>query len=113
MSNRSKVFYYHFFHNFSNYDCHMFFKKIVDEKNDKVKFDIIPKTNEEYISVKYGCIRFIDSYKFLSSSLDSLVKTLVDNSHRTLKSLKEENVDIDENLDIVNEIQKEDRTIKD
>ena len=33
------------FHNFSNYDCHLFFKKLVDKKNDKVKFDIIPKTN--------------------------------------------------------------------
>ena len=33
------------FHNFSNYDCHMFFQKLVDKKNDKVKFDIIPKTN--------------------------------------------------------------------
>ena len=40
------------FHNFSNYDSYMFFKKIVDKKNDKVKFKIIPKTNEEYISVK-------------------------------------------------------------
>ena len=49
------------FHNFSNYDCHMFFKKLVDLKKDKVKFKIIPKTNEEYIAVKYGCIRFIDS----------------------------------------------------
>ena len=37
-------------HNFSNYDCHMFFKKLVDKKNDKVDFDIIPRTNEEYIS---------------------------------------------------------------
>ena len=52
------------FHNFSNYDCHMFFKKLVDKKNDKVKFDIIPRTNEEYISVTYGCISFIDSYRF-------------------------------------------------
>ena len=50
------------FHNFSNYDCHMFFKKLADMKNDKVKFDIMPKTNEEYISVTYGCNRFIDSY---------------------------------------------------
>ena len=64
------------FHNFSNYDCHMFFKKLVDKKNDKVKFDIIPKTNEEYISVTYGCIRFIDSDRFLSSGLDSLFKNL-------------------------------------
>ena len=69
------------FHNFSNYDCHMFFKKLVDLKTDEVEFDIIPKTNEEYISVTYACIRFIGSYRFLSSSLDSLVKTLVDNSH--------------------------------
>ena len=37
------------------------FKKLVDEKNDKVKFGIINETNEEYISVTYGCIRFIDS----------------------------------------------------
>ena len=77
------------FHNFSNYDCHMFFKKLVDKKNDKVKFDIIPKTNEESISVTYGCIRFIDSYRFQSSRLDALVKTLVDNSHKILKDLKE------------------------
>ena len=44
----------------------MFFKKIVDKKN-KVDFEITPKTNEEYISVTYGCIRFIDSYRFLSN----------------------------------------------
>ena len=63
----------------------MFFKKSVDKKNDKVEFEVIPKTNEEYISVTYGCIRFIDSYRFLSSGLDSLVKTLVDNTHKTLE----------------------------
>ena len=42
------------FHKFSNYDCHMFFKRLVDLKNDKIKFKIIPKTNEESIVVKYG-----------------------------------------------------------
>ena len=92
------------FHSFSNYDCHMFFKKLVDRKNDEVKFDIIPKTNEEYISVTYACIRFIDSYRFLSSSLDSLVKTLVDNSHKTLKDLKEQIVYNNEMLNFVIEI---------
>ena len=92
------------FHNFSNYDCHMFFKKLVDKKKDKVDFEIIPKTNEEYMSVTYGCIRFVDSYRFLSSSLDSLVKTLVDNSNKTLEVFEEEIVDNDEILKIVNEI---------
>ena len=73
------------FHNFSNYDCHMFFKKLVDKKKDQVDFDIIPKSNEEYISVTYGCIRFIDSYRFLSSGLDSLVKNLDGNDFEILK----------------------------
>ena len=101
------------FHNFSNYDCHMFFKKLVNKKNYKVKFDIIPKTNKESISVTYGCIRFIDSYRFPSKGLDSLVKTLDNISHKTLKNLKEETVDYDEILDIVNKIVEEDKTIKD
>ena len=82
----------------------MFFKKLVHKKNDKVKFDVIPETNEQYISVTYGCIRFIDSYRFLSSSLFSLVKSLVDDSHKILKKLKEEIVNNDEILSIVNEI---------
>ena len=101
------------FHNFSNYDCHMFFKKLVDKKKDKVDFEIIPKTNEVYVSVTYGCIRFIDSYRFLSSGLDSLGKTLVDNSHKTLNNLKKEIVDNDEILNIVKKIVEDDRTIND
>ena len=71
-------------HNFSNYDCHMFFKQLVDRKKDNAKFEIIPKANEKYISVRYGCIKIIDTYRFLSSSLDKLLQTLVDNSHKTL-----------------------------
>ena len=65
-------------------------KKIVDKKDDKVKFKNKPKTNEECISVTYGCIRLIDFHGCLSSSLDSLVKTLIDNSLKTLKNLEEE-----------------------
>ena len=54
-------------------------------KKNKVKIKIIPKTNEEYIVVKYGCIRFIDSYRFLSSSLDKLVQNLDENDFKMLK----------------------------
>ena len=82
----------------------MFFKKLVEKKKDKVDFEIIPKTNEEYISVTYGCIRFIDSYRFLSSGLDSLLKSLVDSSLKTLKDFEDEIVDNDEILNIVIEI---------
>ena len=45
--------------------------------------------------------------------MDSLVKTLVDNSHKTLKSLKEESVDNDEILNFVKENGEEHRTFKD
>ena len=82
----------------------MFFRKLVDKKKNKVEFEIIPKTNEKYISVTYGCTRFIDSYRFLSSSLDSLVKTLVDNSQKTLKDLERETVEKDEILNTINEV---------
>ena len=73
------------FHNFSNYDCHIFFKRLVDFKKDKVEFEITPKTNEEYISVKNGCIRFIDSYRFLSESLNKLVQNLDEDDFKILK----------------------------
>ena len=63
----------------------MFFKRLVDFKNDKVKFKIIPKRNEEYISINYGCIRFIDSYRFSSESLDKLAKNLDEDDSKILK----------------------------
>ena len=88
-------------------------QKLVDEKKDKVEFEIIPKTNEEYISVTYGCIKIIDSYRILSSSLDSLLKTVVDNGNKTLKNLKKGIVDNDELLNFVNDLGEEDRTIED
>ena len=94
------------FHNFRNFVVFQFFKKVIDKRNDKVKFKIIPKLNEVYISVRHGCIRFIDSNRFLSSSLDSLAKTLVDISHKTLKNLEEEIVESYEILEIVKAIKK-------
>ena len=63
----------------------MFFKRLVDLKKDEVKFKIIPRSNEEYIVVKYGCIRFTDSYSFLSQSWDKLVKFLDEDDFKTLK----------------------------
>ena len=92
-------------HNFSNYDCHMFFKTLVNRRKDNVEFDIIPKTDEKSISVKYGCIKFIDTYRFLSSSLDKLVQTLVNNSDKKLKNLKKDVNGDDKILNIINELE--------
>ena len=64
------------FHNFRIYSCHLFFKRLTNLKNDKMEIKMITITNEEYNSMRYGCIRFIDSYRFLSASLHRLVKNL-------------------------------------
>ena len=66
---------------------YLFFEKLIAKMNEKLKFDIIPKTNKKFISVTYGCIRFIDSYRLLSSSLDLLVKLLVIDDFEILKKL--------------------------
>ena len=92
-------------HNSSNYDCHMFFKTLVDKKKDNIEFKTIPETDEKYISVRYGCIKFVDTFRFLSSILDELVQTLVDNSHKTLKNLKKEVIGDDKILNIINELE--------
>ena len=67
----------------------IFFQKtLVDKKKDKVEFKVIPKTNEEEFSMRSGCVIFIDSYRFLSSNLDKLVETRVNNSHKSPTNLK-------------------------
>ena len=67
-------------HNFSRYDCHLIFEKIINmatEKNIKInENDIIAKSSENYISVKIGCLKLLDSYRFLDASLDKLSLTL-------------------------------------
>ena len=79
------------FHNLSGYDAHMFIKELA---NCGSKVGVITKNKEDYISfsisveidkyIKNGEerskeieLRFIDSFKFMSSSLDSLVNNLV------------------------------------
>ena len=75
-------------HNFSKYDSHLFIERLVDMKNDKIDFKILPKTNEKYISIRYGCKKLMESFWFLLSSLDKFFNTLVNNSHKTLRNLK-------------------------
>ena len=68
------------FHNFSGYDCHLIFEKLINmatKKNIKINENgIIAKSSENYKSVKIGCLKFLDSYRFLDASLDKLSLTL-------------------------------------
>ena len=80
------------FHNLSGYDAHLFIRELGAHTSD---MEIIAKNKEDYISFSIKVpvdsyidkngeekdklieVRFIDSFKFMSSSLDSLTKNLV------------------------------------
>ena len=88
LTEKQSIFIPIVFHNFSFYDCHLFFKKTIERKNDKVKLDTIPKKNEGYISVTSSYMTINDAFGLLSSNLYSLVKTFVDIIHKSLENLK-------------------------
>ena len=80
------------FHNLSGYDAHLFIRELGGHASD---MEVITKNKEDYISFSIKVpvdsyidkngeekdklieLRFIDSFKFMSSSLDSLTKNLV------------------------------------
>ena len=80
------------FHNLSGYDAHLFIRELGGHTSD---MEVIAKNKEDYISFSIKVpvdsyidnngkekdklieLRFIDSFKFMSSSLDSLTKNLV------------------------------------
>ena len=73
-----------FFHNFSGYDCHLMIKHLMNA-NTCQKIKVIGKTYEEYISLQYGCIHFIDSLGLLQSSLDAITKGMKDEDFKITK----------------------------
>ena len=97
------------FHNLANYDSHLFIKNL--GKSDGV-IKCIPNNEEKYISfskeievrsytnkegkhvrIKHE-IRFIDSFKFMASSLDNLVNNLDHSDLRHTRKEFEENIDL-------------------
>ena len=65
---------------FSGYDCNLIFEKLVIvaiQKRLKLDYNVvIASLSEKYVSVKIGCLKFLDSYRFLDASLDKLSTTL-------------------------------------
>ena len=60
------------FHNLKNYDSHLIMQEL---GKFNLKINIIPNGLEKYMSFSINNkLRFIDSFQFLSSSFDSLVK---------------------------------------
>lgn len=80
------------FHNLCGYDYHLFINELT---NVCGRINLIPKNKEKYISfTKFipvdprntAQLKFIDSFNFLSSSLDNLVKTMKKYDFHHLKS---------------------------
>ena len=88
------------FHNLAGYDSHLFIKELGFSEGN---IDCIPNNEEKYISftkkIQVGSytnkkgeikplhhkIRFIDSFKFMSASLDSLVYNLPKDAFNSVK----------------------------
>ena len=101
---RLPKFYPVIFHNLSGYDSHLFIKNLGKSEG---KIDCIPNNEEKYISFtkhilvdkfidKKGeevevkrKIRFIDSFKFMATSLDNLVNNLPKESFKNLTEFYE------------------------
>ena len=82
-----------FFHNLLDYDAHLFIRELGRHSRDTI--EVIAKNKEDYISFsvevavdkyvdnlgnkkdKLIKLRFIDSFKFMATSLDSLTRNLV------------------------------------
>ena len=92
-----------FFHNLSGYDSHLFIKKL-GSPDEKENMDCIPNNEEKYISFSKNIkveqykdkktgelrdktfkIRFLDSFKFMGSSLETLVNNLPKDAFNNLE----------------------------
>ncbi|XP_071054946.1 uncharacterized protein [Onthophagus taurus] len=94
-----------FLHNFSGYDSHLFVKELADIDSEG-GIDVLPNNKEKYISFSknvlvdrvkkqhrddfenvYMKMRFVDSFRFMASSLDSLASNLVEDDFIHVKKI--------------------------
>ena len=93
------------FHNLSGYDSHLFIKQLGKSKGN---INCIPNNEEKYISFSKSIlpddvednyknrieIRYIDSFKFMASSIDSLNKNLSRDQFREMSKVFAKDTDL-------------------
>lgn len=91
-----------FFHNLKGYDSHLILSSINNEVIQHSDISVIPNNSEKYISFSYKKlrnpeskltyeIRFLDTFSFMQSSLDSLSKNLNDDQLKISKQFFKNN----------------------
>ncbi|XP_042912888.1 uncharacterized protein [Parasteatoda tepidariorum] len=75
------------FHNLSGYDSHLFIKELGGDDGD---ITVIPENTEKYISFskqvgKHLSLRFLDSFRFMASSLDQLARNLTEDQFKLIQ----------------------------
>ena len=71
------------FHNLTNYDSHFVIKHFQrkytsrPQSNDYDDIKVIPLNGQKFLQFQIGELRFLDSFQFLSTSLDQLVSLLL------------------------------------
>ena len=71
------------FHNFKGYDSHLIMQNIAKVQG---RISCIPNNTEKYISFSLGQLKFLDSFQFMASSLENLVKATDKSDFKITKS---------------------------
>ena len=70
-------------HNLKNFDSNLILKELNQEYFRKCK--VIPKSTEKFLSFSLDNIKFLDSFQFMSTSLDNLVSNLRNSGLKSFK----------------------------
>ena len=62
------------FHNLAGFDANLIMSAVKPKKHGKLQ--VLPRTNQRFISFSIGSAEFKDSYSFLGKSLDQLMSTM-------------------------------------
>ena len=71
-------------HHLKGYDSHLIIRQAyeLNQQLGNKQIKAIPNSNEKFMSFSIGDLRFIDSFAFMASSLDSLVNILYDDKDK-------------------------------
>ena len=86
------------FHNLKHFDAHILCQNLSHFKHRKLK--CIAQNTENYVSFSIGHLRFIDSFQFLPSSLETLVDNLAQDGLQDFAHLRSE-MDNDEDAELL------------